>query len=56
MDIDCSRGNGFMSKYSPDRKEVSTVLIQMGAKCMSEGVAGQAFWPSETFLMSVDMS
>ena len=44
-----------MSKKGPDLEQVGAVFIKMGAKRMSEGVAGETFFPAKPALMGVDV-
>lgn len=45
-----------MSHESLYGKQVNSVFIQMGAKSMPEGVAGNPALPSKSVLMGMDMS
>lgn len=44
-----------MSKESLDGKEVGAILIEVGAKSMAEGMAGEPVFPAEAVLMGMDM-
>ena len=51
VDIDGGGIERLMSKEGLDGEEVSAVFIEVCAEGMSQGVAGQAVWPAEAFLM-----
>lgn len=54
MDVDRSRGNGAVSHKCFQSKQVCAVLIMIGCKSMSKGVAGKAMGPAEFLLMGTD--
>ena len=45
-----------MAKQCFDGEQVSAVFIQMGAKSMAEGMAGEAVFPSEPSFMKAHMA
>lgn len=47
MDINGGRIQRFMSKEGLDSKKIGTILVEMGAESMAEGVAGKAMDPAK---------
>ena len=56
MNINRSGSQRFMPKQSFDGEQVGTVFVKVGAKRMTERVAGKPFWSSKTAFMLMDMS
>ena len=56
MNIDRGGIQSFMPKQSFDGEQVGAIFIKVGAKRMSERVAGKAFFPSKTAFMLMDVS
>ena len=45
-----------MSKQSLDSKKIRTILIEVSAEGVTEGVAGQASGPAKALFMGMDMA
>ena len=56
MDIDNGGTDRLMSHKGFYSKQVSTILVKMGAKSMAERMAGQSFWPAEPPFMFMDVA
>lgn len=56
MNIDRGGIQRFMPKQSFDGEQVGAIFIKVGAKRMSERMAGKAFFPSKTAFMLMDVS
>lgn len=55
MDIDNRGINGFMAHKCFYGKQVRTIFIKVGTKGMTEGMAGEPFFPSKPALMFMDV-
>lgn len=55
MNIDGCGSQRLMPKISLNSKKISSIFIEMRAKCMAERMAGDTPWPSESVFMLVDM-